>query len=211
MTASTSHPDQPKVVALVCSAGGLTALKQIVQQLPADFSAAVVVLQHLAPHSPSILSTLLSRGCRLPVHDVVDGEPITGGSIAVVPPGVHALATNDGRFSLIASDGFPPYRPSADLLLTSLAVTSRTNVIAVVLSGLGQDGATGALAVHHFGGCVIAADEESSEHYAMPAAAISRDHAVDQVMAVTEMASYFVDFIAGERPSRREKPQADLG
>jgi two-component system, chemotaxis family, protein-glutamate methylesterase/glutaminase len=180
------------IVAMVCSAGGLDALRHILAPLPADFPAAVVVLRHVRPGTPPMLANILARSCRLPVRSAADGDPLAPGTVLVVPPGTHALARMDGTIALIASDGPPPYRPSADLLLSSLAVTAGPRVIAVVLSGGGNDGATGAVAVHDLGGTVIAADQESSEHFEMPSAAIGRDNAVDHVLPVNDIAGMLV-------------------
>lgn len=178
----------PRVIALVCSAGGLDALTRVLAPLPADLPAAVVVLQHQAPARRSWLAPILARRCRLPVRVAGDGESLVAGQIVVVPPGAHALATKDGRLALIASDGLPPYRPSGDLLLSTLAVTFGRGVVAVILSGCGNDGATGAVAVRHFGGVVLAADEASSAQPEMPAAAVARG-AVDTVLPVDRIAA----------------------
>ncbi len=172
---------------MVCSAGGLLALRRVLGPLPADFPAVVVVLQHQRPTGPGLLAPLLARACRLPVREARDGDPLVAGRVLVVPPGKHALATTWNTLALIDSDGPPPARSSADLLLSSLAVTAGRRAIAVVLSGGGTDGATGAVAVHDFGGTVIAADRASSEHFGMPSAAIGRDDAVDHIAPVDEI------------------------
>ena len=80
----------------------------------------------------------------------------------IAPPGQHTLVTAEGAVALLESGSTPPYRPSADLLLTTLALAYGQRVSAVVLSGGGNDAATGATAVHRFGGTVIAASPETS-------------------------------------------------
>lgn len=190
-----------RVVALVCSAGGLDALRHVLAPLPVDFPAAVVVLQHLPPDRKSLLASILARDCRLPVREARHGDALVEGQVLIVPPGKHALATQEGTLALVMSDGAPPYRPSADLLLTSLAITAGSRVVAVVLSGGGHDGATGAVAVHDFGGTVLAADEASSAHFAMPAAAIGRDDAVDLVLPVGDIPAALVSLLAPSLPS----------
>jgi two-component system, chemotaxis family, protein-glutamate methylesterase/glutaminase len=197
--ATPSAGDPPRVVALVCSAGGLAALTTVLSGLPATFPAAVIVLQHQRPTERSQLATILARRCALPVADARDGAALVPGSVVVVPPGRHALVTVDNRIALINSDGPPPYRPSADLLLTSLALVAGRRTIAVVLSGGGTDGATGAMAVHDFGGLVLASDRASSEHFAMPQAAIGRDDAVDHVLPVTQIAPFLCEHLSPRR------------
>jgi two-component system chemotaxis response regulator CheB len=185
----------PVLVALVCSAGGLDALKEVLGGLPPEFPASVIVLQHVRPDQPSRLAPILARSCKLPVVTARNYAELEGAHVLVVPPGKHALATTDNRLALIESNGTPPYRPSADLLLSSLAVVAARRTIAVVLSGGGHDGATGACAIHDFGGIVLASDETSSEHFAMPAAAIERDDVVDYVLPVTEIAPALVALV----------------
>jgi two-component system chemotaxis response regulator CheB len=196
-----------RVIVLACSAGGLEALTAVLGPLPSELPAAVIVLQHVAPGHRSLLAALLARRCRLPVHDALDGQQLVDGRVYVVPPGKHALVTASGAVSLIDTDSTPRYRPSADLLLSSLATGMGSRTIAVVLSGGGSDGATGALAVHALGGTVIAADEASSAHFAMPAAAIARDDAVDLVLPVDAIPAALLSLltrptepVAGEPP-----------
>jgi two-component system chemotaxis response regulator CheB len=188
--------DAPTIVALVCSAGGLAALTAVLSALPPDFPAAVIVLQHQPPGRESHLAPILARRCALPVTSGVHGERLRPCTVVVVPPGKHALVTLENRLALIDSDGPPPYRPSADLLLTSLALVAGRRTIAVVLSGGGSDGATGATAVHDFGGFVIASDRASSLHFAMPEAAIARDDAVDRVLPLADIGPYLVRHVA---------------
>ncbi|WP_051736639.1 chemotaxis protein CheB [Pseudonocardia halophobica] len=196
----------PRIVVLACSAGGLDALARVLRPLPADLPAAFVVVQHQRPGQGGLLAPILAKRCCMPVHEVRHGELLREGRVYVVPPGRHALATTAGTLALISTDGPPPYRPSADLLLSSLAVTAGPRTIAVILSGGGSDGATGAVAVHDFGGTVLAADEASSAHFAMPAAAIARDDAVDRVLPVDDIAAALVALLGRAELGRAETP-----
>jgi len=142
-----------------------------------------------------IRADILARNCALPVSAARHGAALRAGTVAVVPPGKHALVTTGSRLALISTDHTPPYRPSADLLLTSLALVAARRTIAVILSGAGNDGATGT--VHDFGGTVIAADEASSAYFAMPEAAISRDDAVDYVLPADDIPALLVSLTGG--------------
>jgi two-component system chemotaxis response regulator CheB len=186
---------EPAVIALVCSAGGLDALSVVLGGLPVGLRAAVIVLQHQRPDRPSLLARILGQRCSLPVGLMENGEVLHAGRVRVIPPGSHALVTSENHVSLIRSDDPPPYRPSADLLLTSLALVAAKRSIALILSGEGTDGATGATALHDFGGTVIASDKRTSEHYAMPAAAIGRDDAVDLVLPLEDIAAALVELV----------------
>lgn len=179
------HP----IVALVSSVGGLDALTRVLAPLPADFPAAVIALQHIEPDRASELAPLLGRRCELELVAAEDGTPLVPGHVHVAPPGRHVLLRRDETLALIASGAYPPHRPSADLLLVSMAIVVESRAIAVVLSGKGNDGATGATAIHDFGGVVIAADEASSKEFSMPSASIGRHDAVDHVVHVDKIAS----------------------
>lgn len=200
ITPSRTESEFP-IVALACSQGGLNALTIVLGGLPEDFPAAVIVLQHQSPDHPNSLAAILDRECRLPVTVARHQRPLAPATVIVVPAGKHALVT-DNEVALINSNGPPPYRPSADLLLISLAVTAPQRTIAVILSGGGNDGATGATAIHDFGGTVVASDHESSENFGMPAAAIGRDDAVDYVVPVKEIADLLISLTATPRTRR---------
>ncbi|MGH3941071.1 MAG: chemotaxis protein CheB [Pseudonocardiaceae bacterium] len=187
-------PDQRlPVVALVCSHGGLNALIHVLSPLRTDFPGAVIVLQHHSPTTESALAQILGRNTTLPVSWAHDGAPLIPGRVIVAPPGSHTLVTGCRTIALIQSGERPPYRPSADLLLTTLALAMGPQAIAVVLSGYGVDGATGATAIHRFGGQVIASDAATSEIFSMPEATITRDNAIDHVLAVREIAELLTE------------------
>ena len=189
----------PLVIALVGSTGGLAAVTTVLEDLPADLPAALLVLLHQAPDRVSRIAEILDRRCNLPVTAAADGDVLRAGRVLVAPSGKHLLVTHDERVALIVSDVFPPSRPSADLLLTTLATACRERAVAVVLSGNGHDGATGAVAVHDFGGTVIASDEATSEVFAMPDAAIARDHAVDFILPLDQIAARLVEWTSADR------------
>jgi two-component system chemotaxis response regulator CheB len=183
------------VVALVASAGGLDALTRVLAPLPADLPACVLVLQHVSPDHVSTLAEILDRKAALAVRPARDGDELIPAVAYVAPSGLHLLVTPQQRLSLVVSGVFPPSRPSADLLLTSLALSVGPRAIAVVLSGGGHDGATGATVVHHFGGVVLASDADSSHNFSMPSATIDRDHAIDFVVPLDDIAERLHDLV----------------
>jgi len=181
------------VMALVCSAGGLEALTDVFAPLPADLPVGLVVVQHQPPNAPpGALAGLLAQRTALTVAVAADGDPLEPGRVLVAPPGRHVIIQRDETIALIPVGPAPPARPSADLLLTTLAVATGPRCVAVVLSGTGRDAATGATAVHRFGGTVIAADEPSSEYYGMPHETITRDDAVDHVIPAAEIGPFLM-------------------
>lgn len=195
-------PSRFPVVGLAGSVGGLRAISSVLEALPPDLPAAVVVLIHQQPERESHLTEILRGRSRLPVTTAQDGAPLRPGQVVVIPPGRHLLVTPERRTAIVASGVFPPSRPSADLLFATLATATGPDAIAVVLTGHGHDGATGATAVHALGGTVIATDEATSEVFAMPSAAIARDHAVDHVVAQADVPALLVRLVT-------EHPAAD--
>src|SRR4051794_4794512 len=147
------------VVALVSSAGGLDALTRVLAPLPSTFPAAVVALQHTSPTGPAQLAGILERRTALPVRFAHDRDPLIPGQVLVIPPAAHMLIGTDAVVRLIKTGHLPPARPSADLLLCTLAVALGARAIAVVLTGGGNDGALGVQAMHAFGGHVLIQDE----------------------------------------------------
>ena len=180
------------MVALVASAGGLPATARVLQDLPADPPGCVVVLMHTPPHRRERLAEVLTRRSGRTVLRAEDGAALTEGSAWVAPAGCHVLVTPQGTLSLIISGSFPPSRPSADLLLTSMALSLGPMAIAVILSGAGNDGATGATAIDKHGGVVMTSDQLTSAHWSMPRAAIERDQIVDAVVPVQQLADAVV-------------------
>src|SRR3954466_5103905 len=163
------------VVALVSSRGGMDALSQVLTPLPRNLPAAVIALQHTSPAAPGLLATILAQRTALPVRFADDRDPLVPGQVLVIPPAAHMLIGTDAVVRLIKTGSIPPARPSADLLLCTLAVALGPRAVAVVLTGGGSDGSLGAQAMHAFGGRTLVQDEASSQQYGMPGAATSAD------------------------------------
>jgi two-component system, chemotaxis family, protein-glutamate methylesterase/glutaminase len=180
------------VVALAASAGGLAALSRVLSELPADFPAAVLIVQHLDRHHRSWLAEILSRRVELDVRQAQGGELVRPGIIYIAPPDRHLLVNPQGVLSLSDAALVRYVRPSADLLFSSVAASFGPRVIAVVLTGTGRDGADGVHDVKQEGGFVIAQDEASSEFFGMPGAAIHTG-AVDRVLPLAEIAAALVE------------------
>jgi two-component system chemotaxis response regulator CheB len=191
----TADPPPPfDIVALVASAGGLPALTAVLSGLPADFPAAVVVLQHLDPRRPSLLTEILGRHSGLPVHEARQGERIGPGTVVVAPPDHHLLVGGDGVLTLTGTERVHFVRPSADTLLESVAQSFGRRAVVVVLTGSGTDGADGVRIVKQMGGTVIAQDRPTSQSFGMPGAAI-RTGCVDSVLPLGEIAPALVHLV----------------
>jgi two-component system, chemotaxis family, protein-glutamate methylesterase/glutaminase len=181
------------LVAIVGSAGGIAAMERVLQPLPHDLPAAVVIVLHLTPQHPSLLARVLARKTDLDVREAQDGEALDAATVYVAPPDTHLLVTADGCLRLERSELVHHVRPSADALLLSIAHEYKGRCLAIVLSGTGVDGAAGAAAVHAAGGIVVAQDEATAEHFGMPGAAILTG-GVDEVLPLDDIGSAVIDF-----------------
>jgi len=188
------------VVVLAASAGGIEALGQIFGALPADFRAAVAVVQHRSPQEPGFLALVLNRSSTLPVQDAATGDRLQPGRIYLAPANHHLVVEPDGSLSLSTAARVHAVRPAADMLFASVAPVFTTRVIAVVLTGADSDGAQGIQRVKQWGGTVIAQDEASSAVFSMPRSAIATG-AVDYILSLAHIAPALVTTVAALTPT----------
>ena len=182
------------VVAIAASAGGLNAISRVLEALPADFPAAIVIVQHLDPRRRSLIAEIMDKRTRLRVKQAEAGESLSPGSVYIAPPNRHLLVNGDHTLSLTESALVHFVRPSADLLFDSIAASHKTRAIAVVLSGSGSDGGMGVRAIKQMGGTVIAQDEGTSEFFGMPGSAIATG-CVDFTLPLPEIAAALVTLV----------------
>jgi two-component system chemotaxis response regulator CheB len=190
-----------EIVALAASAGGLKALTDVLAELPRNFPAAIVVVQHLDPRHRSLMAELLGKRTALPVSEAREGDKLVPGHAYVAPPNRHLLVNPDHTLSLTQTELVHFVRPSADLLFESAAASYRERAIAVVLSGSGKDGSMGVKAIKKMGGTVIVQDERTSEFFGMPEAA-QQTGMVDFVLPLHEIAPALQTLVNGtaDRP-----------
>ncbi len=182
------------IVALASSAGGLNALSILLAGLPAEFPAAVVIVQHLDPRHRSLMAEILSRRTTLHVKQAQEGDRLESRNVYVAPPNRHLLVNPDGTLSLSQSELVHFLRPSADLLFESVAASYQDRAIAVVLTGTGNDGGMGVEAVKKMQGTVIVQDQDSADFFGMPETAI-KTGVVDFILPLTEIASALVQLV----------------
>lgn len=162
---------QRDLVAIGCSAGGVEALPRVLQQLPADFPAAVVIVQHLGNAGPTQLADLLARRTAMPVSWAEQGAPVLPGHVYVAPPDVHLLVA-DGHIRLTRSARENHARPSIDALFRAVAASYASRAIGVLLTGMLEDGVAGLRAIRDAGGEVIVQDPSDAEHPELPSCAV---------------------------------------
>jgi two-component system chemotaxis response regulator CheB len=186
------------LVVIAASAGGLAALSAVLTALPAEFPAAVLVVQHLDPHHKSFIDDILRRRTALTVSLGTEGAAISAGCVIVAPPDRHLVVNSTGTVSLSEAALVHFVRPSADLLFESAAASYGDRVIGVVLTGSGHDGDQGVRAIKQGGGTVIAQDENTSQFFGMPGTAIETG-AVDLVLPLDEIGPTLIGLVGSRR------------
>ena len=184
------------LVAMTSSAGGLNALTKVLSTLPHNFPRPVTVVQHLDPRHRSLMAKILSGRTNLIVKEAEDEELLQPGIVYIAPPDQHLLVTPEGSVSLSHSELVHFVRPSADLLFESVAASYKDKSIAVVLTGTGSDGSLGVKAIKKMGGTVIVQDQESSEFFGMPLAAIQTG-VVDFILPLEEIGPALTTLVMG--------------
>jgi len=183
---------QFEIIAIGASAGGLKALTEVLSKLPADFQVPVVIVQHLDPRHKSLMAEILQRHCAMRVKEAENGEKLEPG-VYIAPPNKHMLIS-DGKVVLTSTEFVHYSRPSIDLMFESIAAGYGDQAVGVILSGTGVDGAQGIKAIKERGGTTIAQNEETSEHFGMPQAAIATG-AVDFVLSLQEVAPAIISLL----------------
>lgn len=160
------------LVVIGSSTGGPSALEKLMRYMPPDIPAGLIIVQHMPAGFTVSLAARLHRLSPIPIREATEGDVVRNGEALVAPGGRHLVVAPDGT---VVIDYGPPVngvRPSVDVTLKSAVDAYGDKVIAVILTGMGSDGAAGALAVRRVGGRVLVQDEESSVVWGMPQAAI---------------------------------------
>jgi two-component system chemotaxis response regulator CheB len=186
------------LVVIGASAGGVEALSQVVRELPPDLPAAVCVVLHIAPGSPSMLAHILGRAGRLPCRPARDGEHLHDGVILVAPPD-HHLVIEDSRVRLTVGPRENGHRPAIDVLFRSAAAALDSRVVGVVLSGTRDDGSAGLAVIKARGGATIVQDPRDATYAGMPASAIANVR-VDAIAPAALIGSTIASMVNGEGP-----------
>ena len=181
-TAGRSHG--AAAIGVCASVGGPELLMFLLKMLPADYEVPLLIVQHMAAGFTDGLVRWLDQNVAIPVRVAADGAQ-AGPGAWIAPHGAHLTLAVRGQMALDARTVAGRHRPSADVLLHSIAASAGRAGVAVVLTGMGRDGAAGAEAVRRGGGLAIAQDERSSAVFGMPKAAI--DLGVEVVLSPGEI------------------------
>jgi two-component system, chemotaxis family, protein-glutamate methylesterase/glutaminase len=161
-----------RIVVIGASAGGIEALRTLVNALPADFPAPICLVMHISPHSPGILHDILNRSSRLTATNPKNNDRLSAGMIYVAPPDCHLLV-EPGRVRVTKGPKENRFRPAIDPLFRSAARVFGPAAIGVILTGNLDDGTDGLGAVKTLGGTAIVQDPEDALFPSMPQSALA--------------------------------------
>ncbi|MDH4122975.1 MAG: chemotaxis response regulator protein-glutamate methylesterase [Thermoplasmata archaeon] len=187
------------VIAIGASTGGPVALRYILGSMPALLPAPIVIAQHMPKAFTESFAERLSKKCAIKVIEAKEGEVLTACHAYIAPGEMHMEVIEEGGklvVELSPGERLHGGRPSADLLLSSVADSVGKNTVGVILTGMGSDGSKGIQRIKQAGGLTIAQDEQSSLVWSMPRAAI-RLGAVDHVMPLQDIPRAIINGISG--------------
>src|SRR5579862_3806998 len=180
-----------KIVAIGVSTGGPQALELVLSQLPADFPSTIVVVQHMPDGFTDMFARRLDEICPLRVKEAQSGDMLQAGRVLICPGNRHMKVKRLPLGDIVVLSDEPRvngHRPSADVLLRSVAEEYKTSAVGVLMTGMGDDGAEGLGAIKKEGGMTLAQNEESCVVFGMPKAAIERGYVV-RVVSLDAMAN----------------------
>ncbi len=190
-----------KVVAIGCSTGGPNALAQLLPEIPPDFPVPVLIVQHMPPAFTRFLAQRLSGLCHLPVEEAEQGTVVHPGKIWVAPGGHHMVVERieeEARIRITEDAPENSCRPSVDVLFRSLAEAFPNRALAVVLTGMGQDGLRGCEQLSTRGAEIVVQDEATSVVWGMPGF-VARGGLADTILPIAEICPYVVERVAARR------------
>ena len=198
--------NQPQyVVGIGASAGGLEALEQFFDKMPAKTGLAFVVVQHLSPDFRSLMDELLARRTAIPIRRVEDGMAVEPDTVYLIPPKKEMIISG-GKLLLTDKDPSQTLTLPIDHFFRSLAQDVGEGAIGIVLSGTGSDGSRGIRAIHDAGGLILVQSAETAKFDGMPKSAVETGVA-DFVLPVSEMPGTLLHCIHHPAAEGTDRPQ----
>ncbi|MFO2464856.1 chemotaxis response regulator protein-glutamate methylesterase [Pseudomonas sp. 15FMM2] len=196
-SATSSNSPAPKrkaykLVAIGTSTGGPVALQRVLTQLPANFPAPIVLVQHMPAAFTKAFAERLDKLCRISVKEAEDGDILRPGLALLAPGGKQMMVDGRGAVRILPGDERLNYKPCVDITFGSAAKSYGDKVLAVVLTGMGADGREGARLLKQGGSAIWAQDEASCVIYGMPMAIVKADLA-DAVYSLDDIGRHLVE------------------
>ena len=202
-TKKRTHAALPpsRVIAIGISTGGPNALQFLLSQIPNDFPATFVVVQHMPEGFTEMFAHRLDECCALDVHEAKSGDLLVAGRVLICPGNRHIMVRRMPRGEMVVLSDSPPingHRPSADVLFHSVAQEFGLTAVGILMTGMGEDGAEGLGAIKAAGGYTIAQSEETCVVPGMPRAAILKGYA-NKIIPLDNLAAYLLNQYGAER------------
>ncbi|WP_339539805.1 protein-glutamate methylesterase/protein-glutamine glutaminase [Pseudomonas sp. RA_5y_Pfl1_P24] len=196
-SAPSAHSPAPKrkaykLVAIGTSTGGPVALQRVLTQLPANFPAPILLIQHMPAAFTKAFAERLDKLCRISVKEAEDGDILRPGLALLAPGGKQMMVDGRGAIKILPGDERLNYKPCVDITFGSAAKSYGDKVLAVVLTGMGADGREGARLLKQGGSAIWAQDEASCVIYGMPMAIVKADLA-DAVYSLDDIGKHLVE------------------
>ena len=195
-------PNRIQVVAIGCSTGGPNALAQVLPGIPADFPVPLLIVQHMPAAFTRFLAQRLTALCQIGVSEAGDGEVLKPGRMWIAPGGYHLAVVRQGQDTRLRINQEAPEnscRPSVDVLFRSVAQVFSSRALAVVLTGMGQDGLRGCEMLTQAGAEIVAQDELTSVVWGMPGF-VAKAGLAHAVLPISEIAAHIVRQVTAFRP-----------
>jgi two-component system chemotaxis response regulator CheB len=185
----------PELIAIGTSTGGPPALEQILTQLPAGFPLSIVIVQHMPPGFTELLAQHLNRVCQITVREATDGETLQPGVALIAPGGKHlrVMKTREGYVTALddQTGTVSGHRPSVDVLFDSVAVATQGRAAALIMTGMGSDGAAGLGKLARAGAVTLAQTPDSCICHGMPKSSIDRGY-VQVIVPLEELSAAII-------------------
>lgn len=196
-----------RVVAIGISTGGPNALQYVLAQIPADFAATILIVQHMPEGFTEMFARRLDECCALDVHEARSGDLLLAGRVLVCPGNRHMVVRRMPRGDMVVLSDGPPvngHRPSADVLFHSVAQEFNLTSLGVLMTGMGDDGAEGLGAIQSAGGMTVAQSEDTCVVSGMPRAAILKGYA-KKIVPLESLSAFLIGYCGSDRSERVEK------
>lgn len=185
-----------KLLAIGASTGGPVALTDVLTKLPANFPLPIVLTQHMPENFTKAFSERLNRQCKISVKEAEDGDTLKPGLALLAPGGKQMMVDRRGNVKILPGDDRTNYKPSVDITFGSAANAYGSDVLAIVLTGMGSDGCEGARLLKQKGATVWSQDEESCVIYGMPMA-VARANLTDCVLPLKDIGAKLTKELVG--------------
>jgi two-component system, chemotaxis family, protein-glutamate methylesterase/glutaminase len=188
-----------RIIAIGISTGGPIALQYVLSQIPADFPASIVIVQHMPEGFTEMFARRLDECCALDVQEAKSGDLLVAGRVLICPGNRHMMVRRMPRGEMVVlSDGptINGHRPSVDVLFHSVAQEFALSAVGILMTGMGDDGAEGLGAIKAAGGVTIAQSEDTCVVGGMPRAAILKGYAT-KILPLDGMPNYLISQYGG--------------